>query len=58
MTILTRKGEGVHTAKLTEEKVRAIKADQRTLWVIARDYKVTAATVSMIKNGKTWKHIK
>jgi hypothetical protein len=44
-------------AKLTEDDVRAIRADQRLHRVIAEDYKVARPTVSQIKRGEHWTHV-
>lgn len=44
-------------AKLMESDIKLIREDRRYLWDIARDYEVTAATISYIKRGKTWKHV-
>lgn len=50
-------GEANQGAKLTEQQARAIMADPRKRQVIATQYKVTAAAVDAIRNGKTWNHI-
>ena len=42
---------------LSETDVLAIRADNRPLEQIAGDYPVSAATISRIKNRKTWRHI-
>lgn len=52
------KGEKQHNAKLTDADVRAIKRDTRYQYVIAKEYGVIQATISKIKLGKTWGHIK
>jgi len=44
--------------KLTEAQVLAIRADSRTQTVIAAAYGVDRSNVSLIKNGRTWAHIK
>ena len=41
-------------AKLTEEQVSNIRLDDRTQRVIAKDYKVSQATIHAIKAGKSW----
>jgi hypothetical protein len=41
-------------AKLTEEQVRAIRADQRFQKVIAGVYGVTQVTISHIKARRIW----
>jgi hypothetical protein len=43
--------------KLTAEKVRAIRADSRSLRVIAADYGVTFSNIRQIKTGQTWQHV-
>lgn len=52
-----RKGEKHHMAKLTDDDVRAIRADHRMLAEIAADYEVSFATIGYIRRGKTWKHV-
>jgi HNH endonuclease/NUMOD4 motif len=51
-----KRGEDVHSAKLTEAQVTAIRADSRPQQSIARDYGVTQAHVSRIKSGERWAH--
>ena len=51
-------GEGMHNAKLTEDKVRYIRADTREQKFIAADYGIDQAVVSRVKSGKAWKHVK
>lgn len=41
-------------AKLTEEMIPLIRADQRTQCEIAADYGVTQSVISEIKTGKAW----
>lgn len=43
--------------KLTEESVRAIRADTRTIRLIARQYHVHHSTVSGIRRRALWKHV-
>ncbi len=45
-------------AKLTEKQVRLILKDTRVHREIAKDYTVSRSTVSLIKQGKTWTHVK
>lgn len=45
------------TAKLTEQQVRAIRADSRTQKQIAEDYGLSEGYVSQLVRGKNWKHI-
>jgi hypothetical protein len=44
-------------SKLTEDQVRAIRADSRSQSKIAADYGVVQQTVFDIKHHKTWKHL-
>lgn len=44
-------------AKLSEEQVIAIRADERTLTEVAKDYGVCIATISHIRKRKIWQHI-
>ena len=50
-------GETNAQAKLTEDQVRAIRADTRTQMVIAKDYGMTFQQISRIKNRTRWKHV-
>jgi DNA invertase Pin-like site-specific DNA recombinase len=52
------KGVKVWSVKLTDSDVKQIRADSRSLREIAESYGVTPATVSHIKNGKIWRHIR
>lgn len=45
-------------SKLTDEQVRAIRADPRPNVAICQEYGVCNATVSNIKNRRTWTHVK
>jgi hypothetical protein len=51
------RGERNGPAKLTEDQVRAIRADPRMNTEIAKDYGVFETTVSTIKHRRTWKHV-
>lgn len=51
------RGEGHGAAKLTEEQVRAIRADPRKVRDIAPDYGIGKSTVSYIKTRKIWGHV-
>lgn len=51
------KGSAHTCAKLTEDQVRAIRRDTRTLQVIADQYGVHNVTVLDAKAGRTWKHV-
>jgi hypothetical protein len=44
-------------AKLTDEKVQAIRRDTRPQHVIAKEYGVAQSNISLIKQGRTWKHL-
>ena len=44
-------------AKLTDEKVTQILCDKRTRREIAKEYKVSEATVSDIKSRRKWTHV-
>jgi len=52
------RGERNGQSKLTEENVRAIRADDRTQWEIARSFGVYQGVISSIKRGESWKHVK
>ncbi len=45
-------------SKLTEKQVSGILKDTRTHGDIAKDYNVSRSTVSLIKQRKTWKHVR
>lgn len=51
------KGASNGRAKLTEEQVRAIRADDRTLTEVAKDYGVCIATISHIRQRRIWQHV-
>lgn len=44
-------------AALSEDQVRAIRADSRTRRAIAADYPIGESGVEAIKSGRTWKHL-
>lgn len=50
-------GESHWKAKLTEEKVLAIRADQRIQRLIAADHGVSQRSISLIKRRETWSHV-
>lgn len=51
-------GRGVYwKAKLTEEQVLAIRADERKRREVANDYGVTPENIDAIRTGKIWKHL-
>lgn len=43
--------------KLTVEQVRGIRADSRSLSILAREYGVDLSTISLIKNGKRYRWV-
>lgn len=59
--VINRKGEKAHNVKLTEQDVRMIVYMHRTglftQYEIAKEYKVTQGTISLILLKKTWKHL-
>lgn len=50
-------GERHHKSKLTDDEVRAIRADGRMQIEIAEAFGVTQGLVGMIKRGELWKHV-
>lgn len=50
-----RTGEAHPGSKLTQEQVDAIRKSRMGPSELARMYKVSKATISMIKSGKLWK---
>lgn len=56
-----KKGEQIHSAKLTENSVLEIKLllQEQTMSQhdIAKKFEVSRSRISEIKNGKSWKHI-
>jgi len=50
-------GELHNMAKLTEDEVLRIRADNRPQRRIAADYGITQAAVSLIKRRINWRHI-
>lgn len=51
------KGEQHWNASLTEDDVRAIRADSRIRREIAADYGIDKTSVTKIKNGSRWGHV-
>lgn len=49
------KGTRVHTNKLTEEQVRAIRKDPRKYPLISKEYGVRTSTICAIKKRTNWK---
>jgi len=55
--VVPRRGELHPHTKVTEEQVRAIRCDGRTLKEIGETYGIHFATVHGIKTRKTWGHV-
>lgn len=53
-----RRGEKNYHAKLTDDQVRAIRKDKRTLHAIAADHYVYFSTIHKIKTRESWRHVK
>lgn len=51
------RGENSYRSKLTEEQVRAIRRDPRSIKTIAKDYPVSWQAIGLIKSRRNWKHI-
>jgi len=51
------RGEQVHTAKLTEDDVLAIRASNLTHPVLAEMYGVSKINISHIRRGLSWRHL-
>lgn len=52
------KGRGVYwKAKLSEDDVRAIRADTRTSYQVADQYHVSAVLIQQIRKRNVWKHL-
>lgn len=51
-----KRGESM-TSKVTEDDVRRIRGDVRSLKNIARDYGVTLQAIWLIKHRKNWAHV-
>lgn len=54
---LSESGEKNHNSKLTENQIKSIFYDIRTLKEIAKEYGVSFSLISLIKNRKTWKQV-
>lgn len=50
-------GESQGPAKLTDQAVRAIRADTRSQSQIAKDYGVSQALICKVKRRKIWTHV-
>lgn len=56
----SHRAQGKSRVRLTEEDVLRIRSRRRegeTLWGIAKDYNTSAANISNICTGKSWKHV-
>jgi hypothetical protein len=53
----TSSGEKRYNAKLTNEKVRQIRQDERTLAEIAAAYGVASSLISRVKTRDIWKNV-
>ena len=51
------RGGRVHTAKLTEDEVREIRASSATNRELAATFGVDKSVISRVRSGKTWRHI-
>jgi hypothetical protein len=51
------RGTEVASAKLTDEKVRAIRREERTRAEIGAEYGISKGTVSSVWARRTWKHV-
>jgi hypothetical protein len=52
-----RIGEDSPAAKLTEDKVKSILADDRGNAEIAKEYGLTRTAIRAIRTGRTWRHV-
>lgn len=52
-----RKGTEIWSTKLTEDDVRFIRSTAETGASLARKYGIQEATISQIRNRRTWKHV-
>jgi hypothetical protein len=55
--LATNKGHNNPFSKLKENQIIEIRKDKRLLREIAKDYNVSMAVISSIRNGKAWSHI-
>ena len=56
-TTAHNRGEQNGFSTLTEDQVRAIRADARIYKLIAKDYGVRVSTICRIKLRETWTHV-
>jgi len=52
-----RRGVKNHNAKLSDEKVRAIRASRDSMSALARQFHVSRAVIYAVCRGNTWKHV-
>ena len=50
-------GEKAHSAKLTEAKVRRIRASKKSTRALAAQYGVSQGNICAIRRRRTWKHV-
>ena len=50
-------GEQIPSSKLTEDDIRAIRADSRLHRIVAKDYGVTPSNISCIRRRESWAHV-
>lgn len=51
------RGEEQHFARLTEQAVESIRSSGKSGVALAAQHKVSPATISDVRNRKTWRHI-
>ena len=54
---VTQRGEDHKLSKLTEDKVREIRASPLGSWRLAKQYGVSKKLILNIRHGRTWKHV-
>lgn len=55
---VVHRGEHHPRAKLTDELVRKIREDPRTVTEISKDYPFDRSCISKVKNRRSWTHLK
>lgn len=55
---VVHRGENHPRAKLTDELVKLIRQDPRTVTEISKDYPFDRSCISKVKNLKSWTHVK
>lgn len=53
----TYRGAAHHSAKLTEDRVLAIREDTRTGAVVAQEYGVSTSLIHQVRRRAIWKHL-